>query len=299
MGGGCGTDRLAGWGAVSVDWDDLGWGVIMIAKSGVATVWRGSGSGWHWCGAMVTIGSESGQRKYRLQRDSDVRFLLFGQTVVPEVYVDLVEKVARDVRDQPAVPPRRSPIPIRVPVAPSPPPFATELVPTTQQFRLRPEVPIWDGDNGIWDGDNGIQDTFIADEQERVDANDSYSSDGDEIHESREVFTSHEDDVDTNTQGQNTGQNQGQNQWQCGAYRQTCDAIPSHWVVPFTKTNFNSLCHEYYRTSWMQTAYAPSINPVPHPTFWEVPDEVASMIVLPPDSKRQAGRLKEIRTPFA
>ncbi|KAK0576643.1 hypothetical protein LWI29_020967 [Acer saccharum] len=74
---------------------------------------------------------ESGQRKYRLQRDSDVRFLLLGQTVVPEVYVDLVEKVARDVRDQPAVPPRRSPIPIRVPVAPSPPPFATELVPTT------------------------------------------------------------------------------------------------------------------------------------------------------------------------
>ncbi|KAK0579293.1 hypothetical protein LWI29_024106 [Acer saccharum] len=107
---------------------------------------------------------ESSQRKYRLQRDSDVRFLLLGQTVVPEVYVDLVEKVARDVRDQPAIPPRRSPIPIRVPVAPSPPPFATELVPTTQKFRLRPEVPIWDGDNGIWDGNNGIQDTFIADE---------------------------------------------------------------------------------------------------------------------------------------
>ncbi|KAK0581641.1 hypothetical protein LWI29_016317 [Acer saccharum] len=114
------------------------------------------------------VKTESGQRKYRLQRDSDVRFLLLGQTIVPEVYVDLVEKVARDVRDQPAVPPRRSPIPIRVPVAPSPPPFATELVPTTQQFRLRPEVPIWDGDNGIWDGNNDIQDTFIADEQERV-----------------------------------------------------------------------------------------------------------------------------------
>ncbi|TXG54244.1 hypothetical protein EZV62_019500 [Acer yangbiense] len=133
--------------------------------------------------------------------------------------------------DQPAVPPRRSPIPIGVPVAPSPPPFATESVHTTQEFRLRPEVP-------IWDGDNGIQDTFIIDEQERVDANDSYSLNGDEIHES------------------------------------------------FTKTNFNSFCHEYYSTSWMQTAYAPSINPVPHPAFWEVPDKVASMIDLPPDSKR-------------
>jgi len=72
------------------------------------------------------------------------------------------------------------------------------------------------------------------------------------------------------------------------------------WLMyRFTKTNFNSLCHEYYSTSWMQTAYAPSINPVPHPAFWEVPDEVASMIVLPPDSKRQAGRPKEIRTPSA
>ena len=123
------------------------------------------------------VKTESGKRKYRLQRDTDVRFLLLGQTVVPEVYVDLVEKVARDVRDQPAVPPRRSPIPIGVSVAPCPPPFAIESVPTTQQFRLRPEVP-------IWDGDNGIEDTFIVNEQERVDANDSYSSDGDEIHES-------------------------------------------------------------------------------------------------------------------
>ncbi|TXG54202.1 hypothetical protein EZV62_019458 [Acer yangbiense] len=138
--------------------------------------------------------------EYRLQRDTDVRFLLLGQTVVPEVYVDLVEKVTRDVRDQPPVPPRRSPIPIGVPIAPSLPPFATDSVPTTQQFGLRPKVL-------IWNGDNGIQDTFIADEQERVDANDSYLLDGDEIHESREVFTSPEDysdldeqdDADTNT----------------------------------------------------------------------------------------------------
>ncbi|KAK4859917.1 hypothetical protein QYF36_014188 [Acer negundo] len=67
------------------------------------------------------VKTESGQRKYRLQRETDVRFLLLGQTVVLEVYVDLVEKVARDVRDQPAVPPRRSQIPIGVPVAHFPP----------------------------------------------------------------------------------------------------------------------------------------------------------------------------------
>ncbi|KAK4834144.1 hypothetical protein QYF36_017672 [Acer negundo] len=125
-----------------------------------------------------------------------------GDTFDEVRYVDLVEKVARDVRDQPAVPPRRSPIPIGVPVASFHPPFATESVPTTQQFGVRPEVPMYDGDNGILD-------TFIIDEQERVNTNDSYSSDGDEIHELQEVFTNlkddsdldGQDDVDTNTQG--------------------------------------------------------------------------------------------------
>ncbi|KAK4856167.1 hypothetical protein QYF36_014771 [Acer negundo] len=80
---------------------------------------------------LSLVKTESGQGKYRLQRDTDVRFILLGQTIVPEVYADLVEKVAKDVRDQPAVPPRRSPIPIGVPIAPSPPPFATESVLTT------------------------------------------------------------------------------------------------------------------------------------------------------------------------
>ncbi|KAK2641398.1 hypothetical protein Ddye_023161 [Dipteronia dyeriana] len=75
-----------------------------------------------------------------------------------------------------------------------------------------------------------------------------------------------------------------------------CDHVIA--VARFTKTNFNSLCHEYYSTSWMQTAYAPAINPVPHPSIWEVPDEVSYVIVLPPNSKRQAGRPKERRIPF-
>ncbi|KAK0583416.1 hypothetical protein LWI29_036747 [Acer saccharum] len=114
-----------------------------------------------------------------------------------------VRSVERDASQRPTIA-ERSPIPIRVYVAPSSPPFATESVSTTQQFGLRPEVP-------IWDGDNGIPDTFIFDEQKRVDANDSYSSDGDEIHKSQEVFTSPDDDndldgqddVDTNTRGHN------------------------------------------------------------------------------------------------
>ncbi|KAK0600114.1 hypothetical protein LWI29_011772 [Acer saccharum] len=168
---------------------------------------------------------KSGRRKYRLQRDIDVRFLLLGQMVVPEVYVDLVEKVAKDVRDQSTVPPRRSPISIGVSVAPSPPLFATESVHTTQQFGVRLEVP-------IWDGDNDIPDTFITDEQERVDANESYSSYGDEIHESREVFTSPKDDSDLDGQDDTDKNTQGQNQLQCGAYRQTYDARPTRWVVP-------------------------------------------------------------------
>ncbi|KAK2661814.1 hypothetical protein Ddye_000388 [Dipteronia dyeriana] len=76
-----------------------------------------------------------------------------------------------------------------------------------------------------------------------------------------------------------------------------CDHIIA--VARFTKTNFNSLCHEYYSTSWMQTAYPPTINPVPHPFFWEEPDEVSSVNVLPPNSKRQVGRQKERRIPSA
>ncbi|KAK2634503.1 hypothetical protein Ddye_029295 [Dipteronia dyeriana] len=323
------------------------------------------------------VKTDSGRRKYRLQRDSDVRFLLHDQTVVPE-------------------------IPSRVHVAPSPPPFATvtELVPSTQQLPLRREV-------SIWDGYCGFPDTCEADEQERVNDNDSYASDGDEIYQPREVLSSPEDDVvdtnidsdldgqdvtDTNTEGWNQYTNtEGQNQWYCGTSRRTYDAIPSRWlpfadqysissnrtegstskfdlemdeikkihqgtydtlmsiwperwsryqcpgrrclvkdgkhdrlvdiehhrctcrnwdldqlscdhvivVARFTKTNFNSPCHEYYNTSWIQTAYAPTINSVPHPFIWEVPDQVGSVIVLPPNSKRQAGRLKERRTPSA
>ncbi|KAK2638029.1 hypothetical protein Ddye_025824 [Dipteronia dyeriana] len=68
-------------------------------------------------------------------------------------------------------------------------------------------------------------------------------------------------------------------------------------VARFTKTNFNFLCHEYYSTFWMQIAYALAINPVSHPSVWEVPDEVGSMIVLLPTRKRQTGRPKERRIP--
>ncbi|KAK2659609.1 hypothetical protein Ddye_006142 [Dipteronia dyeriana] len=118
------------------------------------------------------VKTESGRRKYRLQRDSDVRFLLPDQTVVPEVYVDLVKKVVRDVREQPAIPSRISQIP----------------------------------------------NTCEADEQERVDDNDSYALD--EIHQPREVLSNPEDDVvDTNSDSDLDGQDvadtntEGRNQY--------------------------------------------------------------------------------------
>ncbi|KAK2641399.1 hypothetical protein Ddye_023162 [Dipteronia dyeriana] len=173
-------------------------------------------------------------------------FLLLGQTVVPEVYVDLVEKVVRDVRDQPAVPSWISQIPNIVHGVPNPPPFATvrKSVPSTQQLPLRREVP-------IWDGDCGYPETCEVDEQERVDDNDSYASDGDEIHQPREVLSSPEDDVvdinsdsdldgqdiaDINTERRNQYTNtKGQNQWHYGTSRQTFDAIPSRWVLPFAE----------------------------------------------------------------
>ncbi|KAK2652749.1 hypothetical protein Ddye_012605 [Dipteronia dyeriana] len=191
----------------------------------------------------ILVKTESGRRKYRLQRDSDVRFLLLDQTVVPEVYFDLVDKVVRDVRDQPAIHSRISQIPSIVHGAPNLPPFATvrESVPSTQQLPRRREVP-------IWDGEYGFPETCEADEQERVDGNDSYASDGDEIHQKREVLSSPKDHVvdtnsdsdldgqdvtDRNTEGRNQYTNtEGQNQWHCGTSRQTFDAIPSHWVLP-------------------------------------------------------------------
>ncbi|KAK2658927.1 hypothetical protein Ddye_005460 [Dipteronia dyeriana] len=162
--------------------------------------------------------TESGRRKYRLQRDSDVRFILLDQTVVPEVYVDLVEKLVRDVREQPTVPSRISQILNRVHVTPSPPPFATvtELVPSTQQLPLRREVP-------IWDDDYGFPDTCEADEQERVDVDDSYASDVDDIHQLREVLSSPEDDVvDTNSDSDLDGRST-KNQFEAGCNDIKCD----------------------------------------------------------------------------
>ncbi|KAK3229504.1 hypothetical protein Dsin_001385 [Dipteronia sinensis] len=70
-------------------------------------------------------------------------------------------------------------------------------------------------------------------------------------------------------------------------------------VARLTKTNFNSFCHDYYNTFWLQTTYAPPINPVPYVSIWEVLEEMKCMIVLPPKSKRQSGRPKEIRLPSA
>ena len=58
------------------------------------------------------------------------------------------------------------------------------------------------------------------------------------------------------------------------------------------------LCDDYYSKEWFKGAYARPINSVSDPQDWYVPIEVKSMIVLPFEQKRQAGRLREVRIPL-
>ncbi|KAK2642361.1 hypothetical protein Ddye_024124 [Dipteronia dyeriana] len=51
---------------------------------------------------------------------------------------------------------------------------------------------------------------------------------------------------------------------------------------------------DYFTTQWLQTAYAPSIHQVPHPSSWVFPEHVSSCVVHPPECRRQSGRPKTI-----
>ncbi|KAK0603686.1 hypothetical protein LWI29_007513 [Acer saccharum] len=263
---------------------------------------------------MDTLGvRENGRRKYHIRRDKDVRFLLHtGGTHCLEIYVDLVDKVRRDVREDHPLPQGTSQIPTRVLFGPSHPcPYvastgsnqATELVPTTQNVAPTVEVP-------IWNGDYGIPDSFIGEQQETADVNDSDSNDDD---------SSSEDDSDE--EGQGSRQNQGQigAHVQCNPY----NVIPPHWIIPgANQYSINSPSSEastsnvraFYKGQIFHTkknlkdefgkyALKEKFNPITKRStqyrFEEVLEEVKCMIVLPPESRRQSGRPKEIRAPSA
>ncbi|TXG57893.1 hypothetical protein EZV62_015722 [Acer yangbiense] len=209
------------------------------------------------------VSAENGRRKYHIRRDRDVRFLLHtGGTHCSEIYVDLVDKVRRDVREDHPLPQGTSRIPTRVLFEPShPSPYvastgnnqASESVPTTQNVAPTVEVP-------IWNGDYGIPDSFIGEQQETTDVNDSDSTDDD---------SSSEDDSDE--EGQGSGQNQGQ----IGAHVQynPYNVVPPHWVIPGAD--------QYSINSPSSEASTSNVG-----AFYK-------------ESRRQSGRPKEIRASSA
>ena len=113
------------------------------------------------------VSAENGRRKYHISRDRDVKFLLHtGGTHCSEIYVDLVDKVRRDVRENHSIPQGTSQIPTRVLFEPSyPSPYAASTgrnqasnsVPTAQNVAPTVEVPIWNDDYGIPGSFNGEQ----------------------------------------------------------------------------------------------------------------------------------------------
>ncbi|KAK2653547.1 hypothetical protein Ddye_013403 [Dipteronia dyeriana] len=66
-------------------------------------------------------------------------------------------------------------------------------------------------------------------------------------------------------------------------------------VCRHTRVPKERLCSDYFTTQWLQTAYAPSIHPVPYPSSWVLPERVSSCVVHPPEGRRQSSRPKKIR----
>ncbi|KAK2649052.1 hypothetical protein Ddye_016541 [Dipteronia dyeriana] len=56
-------------------------------------------------------------------------------------------------------------------------------------------------------------------------------------------------------------------------------------------------CSPYYSSSFLVAAYSGEIHPVGHPPEWLVPEDIASIVVLPPVGRRLSERPKKNRIP--
>ncbi|KAK2656184.1 hypothetical protein Ddye_009236 [Dipteronia dyeriana] len=56
-------------------------------------------------------------------------------------------------------------------------------------------------------------------------------------------------------------------------------------------------CSPYYSSAFLAAAYSGEIHPVGHPPEWLVPEDIASIVVLPPVSRRLPERPKKNRIP--
>ncbi|KAK3189275.1 hypothetical protein Dsin_028836 [Dipteronia sinensis] len=61
------------------------------------------------------------------------------------------------------------------------------------------------------------------------------------------------------------------------------------------KRPFIDFCSHYYKKSSLVGAYAGVIRPVSHMSDWEIPDEISSLVVHPPEWMSQAGRPCKVR----
>ncbi|RID46231.1 hypothetical protein BRARA_I02911, partial [Brassica rapa] len=60
---------------------------------------------------------------------------------------------------------------------------------------------------------------------------------------------------------------------------------------------YDTLCGHWYKTTTWRETYTGVINPDGDPRDFEIPEEVSSMVLYPPITKRQAGRRRKTRIP--
>ncbi|XP_017976385.1 PREDICTED: uncharacterized protein LOC108661908 [Theobroma cacao] len=73
----------------------------------------------------------------------------------------------------------------------------------------------------------------------------------------------------------------------------------SHAIAAISKCNCEAIefCADYYKTTVLVEGYSRSIEPVGHPSEWDIPPHVKQIIVLPPPWQGQVGRLRRKRIP--
>ncbi|KAK3230158.1 hypothetical protein Dsin_002039 [Dipteronia sinensis] len=70
-------------------------------------------------------------------------------------------------------------------------------------------------------------------------------------------------------------------------------------VARFKGVSINALASKFYTTGFLKHAYEMSVNPVPDPEYWDIPDAIRTLTLLPWKKKNLPGRPKKLRIPSA
>ena len=65
----------------------------------------------------------------------------------------------------------------------------------------------------------------------------------------------------------------------------------------YTHMSCYPLCSKYYTVNSLLSSYAESIYPPRHQTYWMIPDDIGSRVVLPSKTRRPTGRPRKERIP--